>query len=368
MKQHVAQEHVGSGSRVAKFPSQQYIDAVLVERERSSGYQYYSPRHGEAPLVQSPPKIPSAEYPTLKDQNKRQRRPCELALHMDIDRATPADTLSRQQDESRNHVEELKKLKAELQQEDSVIHQHQVRKAELQERMERIERWQLGLGLNGGDPLEIPLFLASEGVQEPTSPMSGTTQHHGDQVSLVPCRSGNTTVVGHNDSPGPDESVDLPTRNPNPQISTAAGKPDEITSWHQKSPKHSLSKRSSIHLDTVNPPKRKRYGYISAKRASAAPILHQDHVVEDAGKDAAATFNQPELTPVNTTSSLGRSRLSQVLHGSYGKKVTCDEINSGFVVTNSNRPTSYPLARRWRRSIGLSIKSLTTKLEDMKCG
>ena len=48
-----------------------------------------------------------------------------------------------------------------------------------------------------------------------------------------------------------------------------------------------------------------------------------------------------------------------------GKKVSCNDTIDQILLTDSDRPTSWPRSRRWRKSIGISVKALTDGFERL---
>ena len=63
------------------------------------------------------------------------------------------------------------------------------------------------------------------------------------------------------------------------------------------------------------------------------------------------------------------SRPSWILAGrvftAQSKKVSCIETINQILITDSDRPTSWPRSRRWRKSIGVSVKALTDGFERL---
>ena len=48
-----------------------------------------------------------------------------------------------------------------------------------------------------------------------------------------------------------------------------------------------------------------------------------------------------------------------------GKKVSCNDTINQILLTDSDRPTSWPRSRRWRKSLGISVKTLTDSFERL---
>ena len=218
---------------------------------------------------------------------------------------------------------ELCRLQEELEQEKDHIQQHQVKQAELEH---RIQVWQLRLV---SDLKDSRLIDSESGGITDGRPASW---------------SGNTTLVG-----------------------------TPIAHSMSKDPTRPLSARMSKHptdvghyLESSNPAKRKRASLLSLRKFTASPIIYQD----SSAIPVAASTSTPGTAQHHHR--LSKNRLSQAFQnihfGTYGKQVTCAETDSDILITNSARPKSYPLSRRWRRSLGVSVKTLTEKFEILKTG
>ncbi len=64
-----------------------------------------------------------------------------------------------------------------------------------------------------------------------------------------------------------------------------------------------------------------------------------------------------------------RNRPSWILAGmeiaTQGKKIACIDTVDQILLTDSDRPTSWPRSRRWRKSFGVSVKALTDGFEKL---
>ena len=244
----------------------------------------------------------------------------------------------------------IRRLKGKLEQQDSAIqkHQaaiqkHQLKKAGLQE---RIEIW-LGSETKGA-PIQ-PSFTTMETIHEPTLRKSGSSRYHGARDSKSPSGSGKTTLVEHDDELGLGDPMEFTSHDLDEMVSLAGPA--------SQSREPSISKRSS---------KRKRVSLSLGRKSNAPPILHQDQDPVDQGEELDAE----DLDPVPIYHTLNRSRLLQIIRGkdhagTQSKPTTPQDIGEGLVVINSARPASYPLARRWRRSLGVSVKTITERFERL---
>ena len=90
--------------------------------------------------------------------------------------------------------------------------------------------------------------------------------------------------------------------------------------------------------------------------------VHQDPKLEDL---RFSDMNQES----HSSSPLLRSRPPRIPAGRafalQGKKVSCNDTIDQILFTDSDRPTSWPRSRRWRRSIGISVKALTDGFERL---
>lgn len=84
---------------------------------------------------------------------------------------------------------------------------------------------------------------------------------------------------------------------------------------------------------------------------------------------------QGELKTTSTNRRLGSSsqtlknRPSWIVAGKIfavqGKKVACTDTVNQLLITDSDRPSSWPRSRRWRKSFGISVKALTGGFERL---
>ena len=57
--------------------------------------------------------------------------------------------------------------------------------------------------------------------------------------------------------------------------------------------------------------------------------------------------------------------LASRVFAAQGKKVTCSDTINQILITDSNRPISWPRSRRWRKSLGVSVKALTDNFDRL---
>lgn len=252
------------------------------------------------------------------------------------------------------------RLKGKLEQQDSAIqmHQaaiqkHQLKKAGLQE---RIEIW---LGSKTKRAPIQPSFATMETIHESTLPMSGKSGYHEATHSKSPSGSGKTTLVEHDDELGLGNPIEFTSHDLVARI--VCGAP-----LASQSHTPSISRRSSKHLDITTPPKRKRVSLSLGRKSDVPPILHQDQDPVDQSE----ALDAKDMDPVPIYHTLTRSRIRQMIRGkdhagTQRKPTTPQDIGEGLVVVNSARPASYPLARRWRRSLGVSVKTITERFESL---
>ena len=261
------------------------------------------------------------------------------------------------------------RLKGKLEQQDSAIqmHQaaiqkHQLKKAGLQE---RIEIW---LGSKTKHAPIQPSFATMETIHESTLPMSEKSGYHEARYSKSPSGSGKTTLVEHDDELCLGNPIEFTSHDLGAPTPAVIIEPETVSGAApaSQSRRPSISKRSSKHLDVTTSPKRKRVSLSLGRKSDAPPILHQDQDPVDQSEELDAK----DMDPVPIYHTLTRSRIRQMIRGkdhagTQRKPTTPQDIGEGLVVINSARPASYPLARRWRRSLGVSVKTITERFESL---
>ncbi|KAK3179077.1 hypothetical protein OEA41_001216 [Lepraria neglecta] len=278
--------------------------------------------------------------------------------------SSPRQRQSEIDERTRSEIRRLKgeqeQLDFAIQKHQAAIQKHQSKKADLQV---TIEAW-LGSETKGA-PIQ-PSFTTMETIHESTLPMSERSGYHGVRDSKSPSGSGKTTLVEHEDELGLGDPMEFTSHDldaPNPVVII---QPEMVSGAApaSQSREPSISKRSSKHLDVTTPPKRKRASLSLGRKSNAPPILHQDQDPVDQGEKLDAE----DLDPIPIYHTLNTSRVLQMNRGkdhagTQSKPTTPQDIGEGLVVINSARPASYPLARRWRRSLGVSVKTITERFE-----
>ena len=210
-------------------------------------------------------------------------------------------------------------------------------------------------------------FTEMDIIPEATSPANGEGEEYGARSSVSPSCSGKTTLVEHNDDldkrVGSNDNLssydpmDTTTSDTEARTSTFTR---DIASQLTGAPQPQPLKRSNPHSNTNSPSKRKRLSFLSSKRPLPTPIVHQ---TTDNPETKAEHTERAGKTITNHR--LSNNRLSQLLHY---KQQTQKDPEEGLVVINSSRPQSYPLGNLWRRSLVLSVKTITEAFESLHVG
>ena len=255
----------------------------------------------------------------------------------------------------------IRQLESQCKQTDTAIRQLQIQKANLER---TIETCKDGLAPKPRQTRTKPILTAMDIIPEATISANGDSEQYGARSSASPSCSEKTTLVEHNDDldkrVGSNDklsfcdSMDITGLDTEVRTSTSTR---DVASQPTGAHQPQLSKRSNPHSDTNRPSKRKRLSLLSSKRPFFTPIVHQttDNL------ETKAEHTEEAGKPI-TNHRLSKNRLSQLLHY---KQQTQKDPEEGLMVINSSRPQSYPLGSLWRRSVVLSVKTITEAFETL---
>ena len=263
----------------------------------------------------------------------------------------------------------IRRLEVEIAQQDfaiekhqTAIQKHQLKKAGLRE---RIDVW---LSSEPKRTPTQPALRAMETISESATLLSEISKQSSARDSKPPSDSGKTTLVEHGDELNLAERREITSYGLDAHTPVIAIEPERQPDIPQasQSPRPSLSKRPGKHLDIMSPPKRKRSSLLPGRRSYGTLVLHKAPIDPDTEAEHPALDQDP--IPIYLTPT--KSRLSQMFRGkghsgTPTKQVTPEDTEEGLVVINSSRPVSYPLARRFRKSLGVSVKTITERFERM---
>ena len=208
-------------------------------------------------------------------------------------------------------------------------------------------------------------FTEMDIIPEDTSPANGEGEEYGARSSASPSCSGKTTLVEHNDDldkrVGSNDNLSCYDLMDTTTSDTEAGTSTftrDVASQPLGAHQPQLSKRTNQQSDTNSPSKRKRLSLFSSKRPLFTPIVPQT----TDSLETKAEHTEKAETPI-TNHRLSKNRLSQLLHH---KQQPPRDPEEGLKVINSSRPQTYPLASLWRRSVVLSVKTITEAFESLR--
>ncbi len=256
----------------------------------------------------------------------------------------------------------IRQLESQCKQTDTTIRQLQIQKANLKR---TIETCKDGLAPKPRQTPTKTIITEMDIIPEASMPANGDSEEYGARSSASPSCSGKTTLVEHNDDINKrvgcnDElsfcdPMDITSLDTEVRTSTFT---KDVASQPTGAHQPQLSKRSNPYSGTNSPSKRKRLSLLSSKRLLFTPIVHQTtHDLE-----TNAEHTEKAGRPI-TNHMLSKNRLSQLLH--YKQKTQRDP-EEGLMVINSTRPKTYPLAGLWRRSVVLSVKTITEAFENLQ--
>ena len=249
----------------------------------------------------------------------------------------------------------IRQLESQCKQKDTAIRQLQIQKANLER---TIEICKDGLASEPRQTRTKPIFTEMDTIPEATNHDS---EEYGARSSASPAFSGKTTLVEHNDESdkrvGSNERLSFCDPMDITSLDTELTLTRDVASQPTGAYHPQQSKRSNPHSDTNSPSKRKRLSLVSSKRPLLMPIVHQT----TENRETKAEHTEKAGKPI-TNHRLSKNRLSQILHY---KQQTQRDPEEGLIVMNSSRPQSYPLASRLRRSVVLSVKTITEAFESL---
>ena len=267
--------------------------------------------------------------------------------------------------EARLEIEQhIRQLESQCKQTDTAIQQFQIKKANLER---TIELYKNGLAPAPRQTRTKPVLCKMDIIPETTIAKHGDSEEYRARSSASPSCSGKTTLVEHpedlDDTVGSHDKLnvcnpmDISSLDTEVRTSIFTG---DIVNQLTGGPQPQLLKRSNPHSNTNSPSKRKRLSLLSSKKPLPPPIVHQ---TTDNPETKAEHTEKARKTITNHR--LSNNRLSQLLHY---KQQTQKDPEEGLVVINSSRPQSYPLGNLWRRSLVLSVKTITEAFESLHVG
>lgn len=263
----------------------------------------------------------------------------------------------------------IHRLQKQVEQQEFAIQKHEAKKASLQV---KIDIWRRASSPDNESSLNKKTSLRLHAIEEEIiTAVSETLEDTETRASRSTLRDGEATPVAQINHSSSWDTRDPSHVEQNSKSHLGMVELDTEAVRDQDHSRSSLSKRSNMHLDSANPPQRKRRSIFSRSKSPAtAIVIHQD---ADMVYEADIAPRDPiEPPPIYLTSGSGRSRLSQVFHSLHfgsNNRQNPDDFENGLLIVNSAKHNSYPLSRRFRRSLELvSVKHITDRFENMKLG